>query len=133
MPDSLPTEMSETLVERLVHSFYARVRKDALLGPIFDARIGERWDAHLAKMVDFWSSVALTTGRYSGRPHAVHHGLDLEHAHFQHWLALFETTVAETCEGQAAAFFIDRAHRIAASLEIGLNIGPNALHLPPRG
>jgi hemoglobin len=127
-----PAEMSEALVEKLVHSFYARIRKDVVLGPIFDNRIKDRWDEHLAKMVDFWSSIAMTTGRYSGRPHAAHHGLGLEPEHFQRWLALFEATVHEICEGQPAAFFIDRAHRIAASLQIGLNIGPNALNLPLR-
>ncbi|WP_245581953.1 group III truncated hemoglobin [Phyllobacterium phragmitis] len=124
--------MSEALVAKLVHSFYGRIREDAVLGPIFEQRVGHRWNEHLATMVDFWSSVALTSGRYSGRPHAAHHGLGLKPEHFQRWLALFEATVSEVCQGQPAAFFIDRAQRIAESLQIGLNIGPNALHLPPR-
>jgi hemoglobin len=127
----LPQELSEALIETLVHTFYARVRADETLGPIFEARLAGRWDDHLAKLVDFWSSVALKTGRYAGRPHAAHHSLGLEPRHFQRWLALFEDTVASICAGPAAALFIDRAHRIAASLQIGINIGPNALHFPP--
>lgn len=56
--------------------------------------------------------------------------MGLSPAHFQRWLALFEMTAYEVCPADAAAFFVDRAHRIADSLQIGLNIGPNALNLP---
>jgi len=100
-----------------------------VLGPIFEARLTGRWDTHLGKMVDFWSSVALKSGRYSGRPHAAHQELGLEPAHFERWLSLFERTAHDVCDGPAAAFFVDRAHRIADSLQIGLNIGPKALQL----
>lgn len=129
MNAGLPHEISEPLVERLVHDFYGRVRADAVLGPIFEARLKGRWDAHLGKMVDFWSSIALKSGRYAGNPHVAHQSLGLEPAHFERWLGLFEETVATVCAGPAAAFFIDRAHRIADSLQIGLNIGPKALRL----
>ncbi len=127
MHSGFPHEISEPLVERLVNAFYARVRADTVLGPIFEARLAGRWDAHLGKMVDFWSSIALKSGRYAGNPHIAHQRLGLEPAHFERWLSLFEETVREVCDGSAAAFFIDRAHRIADSLQIGLNIGPKAL------
>jgi hemoglobin len=130
--DDRPSDLSEPLVEQIVHTFYARIREDAVLGPIFEARLAGRWDVHLGKMVDFWSSIALKSGRYSGNPHAAHVSLGLEPAHFQRWLGLFEDTVHQVCEGPAAAFFMDRAHRIASSLQIGLNIGPNALRFPSR-
>jgi len=130
-PTALPDEMSEALIVRVVHTFYGRVRQDALLGPIFESHVGHRWDEHLATLVDFWSSVALKTGRYRGNPQAAHRPLPLAEAHFVRWLSLFETTVHELCGGGAAALFIDRAHRIADSLQIGMNIGPKALRLPP--
>ena len=126
MDAGLPHEISEPLVERLVHDFYGRVRADAVLGPIFEARLAGRWDAHLGKMVDFWSSIALKSGRYVGNPHVAHQPLGLAPEHFARWLALFEETVATLCAGPAADFFIDRAHRIADSLQIGLNIGTKA-------
>jgi hemoglobin len=116
------------MIERLVHVFYAQVLEDEILAPIFRGRLNSGWDAHLAKMVDFWSSVALTTGRYGGKPHVAHQPLGLSPHHFARWLSLFERS-AETVCGDAAAFFIDRAHRIADSLMIGLNIGPKALDL----
>lgn len=130
--DERPSDLSEPLVERLVHTFYGRIREDAVLGPIFEARLVGRWDRHLSKMVDFWSSIALRSGRYSGRPQVAHQSLGLEPAHFDRWLGLFEETVRDICDGEATALFIDRAHRIADSLQIGLNIGPKALNLPSR-
>ena len=132
MPAALPDTISEDLVSDLVHTFYGRVREDVVLGPIFEARLQGRWDEHLAALVDFWSSVTMLTGRYRGKPHVVHQPLGLTPVHFQRWLSLFETTVGELCTGPAAALFIDRAHRIADSLQIGLNIGDKALQLPGR-
>lgn len=131
-PSDLPDAVSEALIARLVHVFYARARTDAVLGPIFEAHVGQRWDAHLSALVDFWSSVALKSGRYDGKPHLAHMHLGLSPEHFERWLQLFEATVAEVCRGEAAAFFVDRARRIAESLQIGLGIGPKALQLPPQ-
>jgi hemoglobin len=62
--------ISEPMIETLVHAFYARVRQDAVLGPIFDGAIGDGWDAHLAKLCDFWSSVLLGTAREIWEPPA---------------------------------------------------------------
>lgn len=60
------TGLDEDVLHALVHRFYDKVRVDPLLGPIFDARIAD-WGPHLDRMVAFWSSVALMTGRYHGR------------------------------------------------------------------
>ena len=62
----------EQQIKELVDSFYSRVRKDELLGPVFAEAIGEGWDAHLVTMSDFWSSVLLASGRYKGNPMLVH-------------------------------------------------------------
>lgn len=122
--------VSEALIRRLVETFYARVLKDADLGPIFRERLSHRWDDHLSIMVDFWSSIALRTGRYKGKPQVAHMGLGLTPELFDRWLDLFEVTAKEVCEPDVAAFFVDRAQRIAESLQIGLGIGPKALKLP---
>jgi hypothetical protein len=63
------TGIDEAMIERLVRGFYAKVRADAVLGPIFEARIRD-WEPHLSQMCAFWSSVALMTGRYHGTPMA---------------------------------------------------------------
>ncbi len=113
------TGITEAMIERLVRSFYERVRADEMLGPIFDARIRD-WEPHLQQMCAFWSSVALMSGRYHGAPMPKHLPLPVDAAHFDRWLALFEATAAEVCPPEAAAHFLERAHRIAASLELGV-------------
>ena len=113
------TGIDEAMIERLVHTFYAAVREDEVLGPIFDTKV-EDWDDHLKRLCAFWSSVALMTGRYSGRPMPAHIRLPIEREHFQRWLGLFRKTAAEVCPPPAAAFFVDRAERIAESLQLGI-------------
>lgn len=112
--------ITEPMIEKLVHTFYARVRRDPLIGPIFNAAIDD-WDAHLAKLGDFWSSVTLMTGRYKGTPMRVHAELPgITREHFLRWLALFQATALMTCPPGAAQLFVDRADRIAESLQMGI-------------
>jgi hemoglobin len=113
------TGIDEAMIERLVRGFYARVRTDEMLAPVFDARIKD-WEPHLQQMCAFWSSVALMTGRYHGAPMPKHLPLPIDAAHFDRWLALFEATANEICPPDAAAHFVERAQRIAASLELGV-------------
>ena len=96
-----------------------KVRKDALLGPVFDARIAD-WEPHLRRMCAFWSSVALMSGVYHGRPMEKHLPLPVDARHFDRRLALFENTAHEFCTPAAAEHFIERAHRVADSLELGI-------------
>lgn len=113
------TGIDEAMITRLVHAFYGRVRDDAMLGPVFAAEV-EDWDAHLRRLVDFWSSVVLLTGRYDGRPMPAHVKLDIGEAHFERWLALFRETACEVCTPEAAAFFLGKAENIARSLKMGI-------------
>src|SRR5690242_10806057 len=113
------TGIDEAMIERLVRGFYARVRQDALIGPVFASRITD-WEPHLQRMCDFWSSVALMTGRYHGQPMQRHLPLPVDSRHFDRWLALFEQTARELCPPNAAEHFIERARRIAESLELGI-------------
>ncbi len=123
------TGIDEPMIERLVHGFYAKVREDDVLGPIFDARIAD-WEPHLARMCAFWSSVVLMSGRYHGQPMAKHAALPIDSRHFDRWLALFEAAARDLCPRAAAAHFIDRAHRIAESLELGIAHG-QGVYLSP--
>jgi hemoglobin len=112
--------VTEAMIRELVHTFYARVRSDPLIGPIFNARI-EDWPAHLEKLCAFWSSVTLMTGRYKGTPMRTHAVLpEIAREHFQRWLALFQATARQTCPDAAASLFIDRSERIAQSLQLGI-------------
>ncbi len=113
------TGIDDAMIDRLVRTFYGKVRKDPLLGPVFDARIKD-WEPHLQRMCAFWSSVALMSGVYSGRPMEKHLPLPVDARHFDRWLALFEQTAREVCPPVAAEHFIERAHRVAESLELGI-------------
>ena len=116
------TGITEAMIERLVHAFYAKVRADAVLAPIFDAYIRD-WEPHLQRMCAFWSSVALMSGRYQGTPMVKHMPLPVDAGHFDRWLALFEATANEICPPEAAVHFVERARRIASSLELGVASG----------
>ena len=111
------TGLDEEILTDLVHRFYGKVRMDAVLGPIFDMNIVD-WKPHLDRMVAFWSSVALMTGRYHGAPVPAHAKLPIDWAHFERWLALFRETAHETCTPEGAKHVIERAERIAQSLHI---------------
>ena len=120
------TGITEVMIERLVRGFYAKVRSDVVLAPVFEARIKD-WEPHLAQMCAFWSSVALMTGRYHGTPMVKHMPLPVDADHFDRWLELFEATAVELCPQPAAAHFVERARRIAASLEMGIASGQGVM------
>lgn len=118
----LPEALDEALIRAVVHAFYDDVRRDPLLGPVFDARIApEEWPHHLAKLCDFWSATLLRTGRYAGRPLPPHLTLPgLGEEHFRRWLQLFRDTVQRLCPPEVAVLFMDRALRIAHSFRLAV-------------
>lgn len=113
------TGIDEAMIERLVRGFYVRVQADAVLGPIFAARITD-WEPHLKRMFAFWSSVALLSGAYHGRPMQAHVLLPVDARHFDRWLEIFRETAEELCPPAAAQHFIERAGAIALGLEQGV-------------
>lgn len=114
--------IDEAMIETLVHTFYGEVRRDDLLGPIFNRAVKD-WDTHLAKLCAFWSSVTLASGRYRGTPMRAHAELPgIAPEHFARWLALFEETARRICPPEAAEIFVERAQRIGQSLQYGIAI-----------
>ena len=125
-PAALCTEQE---IRALVHDFYADVRRDDVLGPIFNSRIHD-WDTHLAKLVDFWSSILRRTGRFSGSPMTKHAALsELSAELFHRWLGLFRETAAEQPNRAMAAQACAMAERIAQSLWLGYQMSrsPDAI------
>jgi hemoglobin len=109
------------MVKTLVYAFYAKIREDVVLGPIFARVIGDNWTSHLVKMCDFWSSVMLMSGRYKGNPMIAHMRLKMVRPeHFERWLGLFQETAQEVCPPDIAALFRTRAENIARSLQLGM-------------
>ncbi|HET7881777.1 MAG TPA: group III truncated hemoglobin [Acetobacteraceae bacterium] len=114
--------MSEDTIRLLVDRFYARVRRDPTLGPVFAAAIADdAWPEHLEKMYAFWSSVMLTSGRYKGDPVGTHRKVEgVEPPMFGNWLDLFEATAADLFIPEIAAQFARKARTIAESLKLAL-------------
>ena len=117
--------IGEADLARLVPAFYARVRRDPLIGPLFNDAVHD-WNEHLEKLTAFWSSVMLTSGRYKGNPMAAHlrHVEAIKPEMFDRWLAIWAETTAELMPPSAAQALQDRAARIAESLKLGLAFRP---------
>lgn len=130
-PDEPSEWFSIAQIEEMVHQFYARVREDDLIGPVFDARV-ESWPPHLERMVLFWRAVLRSeptfTPSHRGRPPTLHRAIgELEIHHFQRWLALFGEVVDGIFEPDAAEEVKEAAGRIAFAFSRHL-----ALDLHPR-
>lgn len=100
-------------VKLLVDSFYGKVQKDDLIGPIFNAVIQDKWALHLEKMYAFWQTVLLQEITYGGRPFPPHMKLPVEKEHFDRWLHLFRETLDTYFEGEKAEEAKWRAERMA--------------------
>ncbi|MCU1226842.1 MAG: hypothetical protein JWQ42_4935 [Edaphobacter sp.] len=112
-------KITEDEISNLVDRFYAKVRLDPDIGPIFNAIVGD-WPHHLATLKDFWSTVLLTTGRYKGDPMMTHLQLPLDPDHFERWLALFAETANEVLPHDPAANVITKSQRIAQNFRMGI-------------
>ena len=125
----MPSPITEETLKLLVDTFYARVREDDLIGPVFNGAIDD-WPGHLERLQAFWSSVMLTSGRYKGRPLPAHikHGDAINPAAFERWLGLWRETTSELFDADVAAALQEKAERIAESLSLGI-----AYHRDPLG
>ena len=114
-------DIDEADLARLVPLFYARVRADAELGPIFEQAIDD-WPEHIERLTAFGSSVSNGTRRYKGDPMAAHlkHREHMSPALFARWLALWADTAVEVLPAPAAAAVQARAERIGQSLQLAL-------------
>lgn len=119
-------------LDRVIPAFYARVRADAQIGPLFNAAIDD-WDHHLEQLIAFWSSVMNTTGRYKGSPMAAHlkHKAAIAPEMFDRWLELWGEVTAEYLPATQAAALRAKAANIAESLKLALFFRPSA-GAPPR-
>jgi|SRR5699024_6416120 len=104
-------------VSLLVRSFYAKVRKDEVLGPIFNGIIKD-WEEHLEKLTDFWENNLFFVRKYYGNPMLAHISVDkkigntVESKHFGIWLNLWYQTLDANFEGEVA----ERARRNARKM-----------------
>ncbi|HEX2727945.1 MAG TPA: group III truncated hemoglobin [Beijerinckiaceae bacterium] len=114
--------VTEPMVQNLIAAFYEKVKRDPMLGPVFDAIIGHEWDAHIEKITSFWLFVTGLGKGYRTR--------DFMPAHVRHptirasllprWLDLFRETASDICPPAAARVLIEIAEGMADSIGISL-------------
>jgi hemoglobin len=120
--------LSEDDIKGVVDAFYAKVRRDPLLGPVFTRAISDdAWPAHLGVIQDFWSSVMLKTGRYQRNPFRAHLRVEgIRPELFDRWLLLFQETCSELLAPEPAEALFRKAVMIGDSLQAGLFFRPGA-------
>jgi hemoglobin len=125
-----PDLCTEAEVAELVDSFYARVRDDAILGPVFERHVAD-WSRHLPKMIDFWSSALRGSKNYRGTPMPVHCALPgLTHSMFEHWLDLFFESARTLPNRAMAERAVELSQRIAQSLWYGYQLSRDPEQMP---
>ena len=120
--------VDEAFVSRMVETFYAAVRADDMLGPIFAERI-EDWPVHLERMKRFWRSILFNSGEFSGNPMQKHIAIPgLEQRHFARWLELFYDTLRSLERDPGGTSLVaGRARSIADSLLTGIAVNRDGL------
>lgn len=111
----------------LVSSFYTKVRKDNLLGPIFNTAIKD-WDEHLDRLTTFWETSLFMTRKleqkYIGNPMEAHVKVDRDNnhsiteLHFGVWLNLWYQTIDELFVGEYADVAKRRARKMGTFLHL---------------
>ncbi|EDP94939.1 group III truncated hemoglobin [Kordia algicida OT-1] len=112
-------------VHLLVTTFYAKIRKDEILGPIFNNRI-QHWDAHLEHLTDFWESSLFFVNKYKGNPLEKHIEVDaaihhiINEKHFGIWLNHWIQTLDALFEGDKTSIAKNRARKMGTFIYIKL-------------
>jgi hemoglobin len=104
----------------LVKTFYAKIRENKLLGPIFNGHIPpQEWPNHLSKLTDFWETNLFGIAKFKGNPSKKHINVDanlnhtIDQVHFGKWLQLWFETIDELYEGQLATKAKESACKMA--------------------
>ena len=100
---------------RLLKSFYADVRQHGVIGPIFAAHIKD-WDAHVAKIAEFWARATGGPSIYAGQMPVKHLALGLAPEHFGFWLELWDFNCRRMLAQTEAEEMSKLAHGIGARL-----------------
>lgn len=117
------TELNKSDIQKLVINFYSKVRKDELLGPIFNDVAQVDWEHHIPLICQFWNSIMLKTSEYRGNAYMKHVLLgkktQIQELHFTRWLELFQQEAIKYLPVNAAEDIIKKATLIAKSLSYG--------------
>lgn len=109
----------------LINAFYDKVKRDDIIGIIFNEVVPIDWDHHIPVIVDFWEGILLDADTYhknAMEPHfAINRIFPLRQEHFERWLKLFTSTVDEYFEGPIASLAKTRANGVAGIMRIKMD------------
>lgn len=108
-------------ISKLLRHFYADVRQDPLIGPIFNAKIQD-WKDYLEIITSFWETLIGGPSTYAGPMPMKHLPLPLREEHFERWLFLWQANCRAQLPGDVAKEMIDSATHIAHRLRMILGI-----------
>ncbi len=89
-------------IKLVVNTFYKRIQQNNVLGPIFEERVGNKWNEHLEKMYRFWQTILFNEHTYSGAPFPPHARMPIDESHFIIWVKNWTNTVDEFFSGPIA-------------------------------
>ncbi|MTI01353.1 group III truncated hemoglobin [Roseibium sp. RKSG952] len=114
-----------------VEAFYARVRQDESLGPVFGNHV-RNWPEHEEKIAAFWRNAILFERCYDGNPQRVHiERSDVSPELFERWLDLFETVATQTLPPETAIPWVALARRIGVGMKAGVTAARQPAGAPP--
>lgn len=117
-------------VSFLVNKFYDKVRKDDLLGPVFNNQVKD-WDHHLSHLTNFWETNLLGTMRFKGNLVQAHIDVDkksdneITQDYFGRWLNLWFSTIDENFDGDGAIRLKNAARNMSTNLFIKMIMSRN--------
>ncbi|MGI9368893.1 MAG: group III truncated hemoglobin [Ruegeria sp.] len=118
-------------IDQQVSSFYECVRRDDLLGPIFQNHV-HNWPAHEEKIASFWRNAILFERGYDGNPQRVHiERPDITPDLFARWLDLFEEVAHRNLPPETAIPWVALARRIGAGMRAGVTAARQPAGAPP--
>jgi hemoglobin len=110
-------------LDMLISTFYGQIRKDSLLGPVFNLLIKEAsWPDHLIRMVDFWECNLFFRPTFKGNPLKIHQKVDEDYhfqthePHYKRWTELWCETVDRLFRGERAELAKIRAIKMGKVL-----------------
>ena len=112
-------------VHELVRTFYGKVRKDELLGPIFNKHI-EDWETHFERLTDFWEGNLFFKRNFRGNPRLKHIEVDaaeghtIDALHFGVWLNYWFQTIDALFVGEKANIAKNRARNMGTFFHIAI-------------
>ena len=109
---------------RLLRHFYADVRQDQLVGPIFNAKIKD-WNHHLKIIASFWETLIGGPSTYARPMPMKHLSLGLRTEDFERWHFLWQANCRAQLPADVAKEMIDLADHIGHRLRIILGIAPH--------